>query len=48
MGVILIILVIYLVFHKKDDKKKSRRHKSYSGKSDWEKTCDDGGKFFGW
>lgn len=46
MGVILIILVIYLIFHKKDDKKK--RHKFYNGKSDWEKTCDDGGKFFGW
>ena len=46
MGVILIILVIYLIFHKKDDKKKC--HKSYNGKSDWEKTCDDGGKFFGW
>ena len=46
MGVILIILVIYLIFHKKDDKKK--RHGVYNGKSDWEKTCDDGGKFFGW
>ena len=45
MGPIIIILVIlYLVSR---NKKKHRRTR-YSGNSDWEKTCDDGGKFFNW
>lgn len=45
MGPIIIILVIlYLVSRNK--KKHRRTH--YSGKSNWEKTCDDGGKFFNW
>ena len=45
MGPIIIILVIlYLVSR---NKKKHHRTR-YSGKSDWEKTCDDGGKFFKW
>lgn len=36
-----------LLFGNRDDKKKRNRRR-YSGKSDWEKTCDDGGKFFNW
>lgn len=45
MGPIIIILVIlYLVSR---NKKKHRRTR-YFGRSDWEKTCDDGGKFFNW
>lgn len=46
MGPILIILAIIIICARKNDKK--RHHRKYSGKSDWEKTCDDGGKFFGW
>lgn len=46
MGPILIILAIIIICARKDDKK--RHHRKYSEKSDWEKTCDDGGKFFGW
>ena len=45
MGPIIIILVIlYLVSR---NKKKHHRSRS-SGKTDWEKTCDAGGKFFNW
>lgn len=47
MGTILIILGIIILCSKNGNKAK-RRHRSYFGKSDWEKTCDDGGKFFGW
>lgn len=47
MGTILVILGIIILCTKHDNKAK-RRHRSYFGKSDWEKTCDDGGKFFGW
>ena len=32
----------------KHDKTKKRHKRTLWGKSDWEKTCDDGGKFFGW
>lgn len=46
MGLILIILVIIIICARKD--KKKRHHRTFSGKSDWEKTCDDGGKFFDW
>lgn len=46
MGVILIILFIY--FCSKNNKKNKKRHRQYSGKSAWEKECDDGAKFFGW
>jgi len=46
MGPILIILAIIIICARKDEKK--RHHRNFSGKSDWEKTCDDGGKFFGW
>lgn len=48
MGIILIIFVLWLLFGNHDKDKKRNRRRSYSGKSDWEKTCDDGGKFFGW
>lgn len=47
MGTIVIILGI-IILCSKDNKNTKHHHKSYFGKSDWEKTCDDGGKFFGW
>ena len=47
MGPILIIIVVLLVIAK-HDKTKKRHKRTLWGKSDWEKTCDDGGKFFGW
>ena len=47
MGPILIIIVALLVIAK-HDKAKKRHKRTLWGKSDWEKTCDDGGKFFGW
>ncbi|MCQ2220381.1 MAG: hypothetical protein MJZ12_03245 [Prevotella sp.] len=47
MGALLIILGIILILAKKD-KKRGKRRRTGWGKSDWEKTCDDGGKFFGW
>lgn len=46
MGLILIIIAIIIICARKD--KKKRHHRTFSGKSDWEKTCDDGGKFFDW
>lgn len=47
MGPILIIIAVLLIIAK-HDKTKKRRKRTLWGKSDWEKTCDDGGKFFGW
>lgn len=44
MGPILIIIAVLLVIAK-HDKTKKRRKRTLWGKSDWEKTCDDGGKF---
>ena len=43
----LIYLAMLLVIAK-HDKTKKRHKRTLCGKSDWEKTCDDGGKFFGW
>ena len=36
-----------IIAHKNKGKKK-RNRTNWLGKSDWERTCDDGGKFFGW
>lgn len=47
MGPILIIIAVLLVIAKHDKTKKHCKRTLW-GKSDWEKTCDDGGKFFGW
>ena len=47
MGPILIIIAVLLVITK-HDKTKKRRKRTLWSKSYWEKTCDDGGKFFGW
>lgn len=47
MGVILIIIAIVLIMRRQDKKKKHSKRTLW-GKSDWENTCDDGGKFFGW
>ena len=47
MGPILIIIAVLLVIAK-HEKTKKRRKRTLWGKYDWEKTCDDGGKFFGW
>ena len=41
MGPILIIIAVLLVIAK-HDKTKKRRKRTLWGKSDWEKTCDDG------
>lgn len=43
MGPILIIIAVLLVIAK-HDKTKKRRKRTLWGKSDWEKTCDDGGE----
>lgn len=48
MEVILIILALMYISSKRDKKKKRHTRRYSFGKSDWEKTCDDGGKFFGW
>lgn len=47
MGVILIIIAIVFIMRGQDKKKKHSKRTLW-GKSDWERTCDDGGKFFGW
>ena len=47
MGVILIVLFIVFVLAKKS-KGQKRNRTTWHGKSDWERECDDGGKFFGW
>ena len=46
MGPILILLFLMFLFSGNKDKKKKRR--TYSGKSWWEKECDEGAKFYGW
>ena len=48
MGVILIVLFIVFVLAKRARGLKKRNRTTWHGKSDWEKECDDGGKFFGW
>jgi len=48
MGVILIVLFIVFILAKKSKGHKKRNRTTWHGKSDWEKECDDGGKFFGW
>lgn len=47
MGVILIIIAIVFIMRRQDKKKKHSKRTLW-GKSDWENTCDDGGKFYGW
>lgn len=47
MGPIVILLVIIYLCSRKSDKSK-KRHRHFSGKSAWERECDDGAKFFGW
>lgn len=47
MGVVLIVLFICFVLGKRRRGRK-RNRTTWHGKSDWEKTCDEGGKFFGW
>ena len=50
----LTLIIIFMVLgaltksNKKNKKNYRRRRNWYSGKSDWERTCDDGGKFFRW
>ena len=48
MGAVIIVLFIIFVISRNSNKKQKRRRTSYFGKSDWESTCDDGGKFFNW
>ena len=48
MGVTLIVLFIVFVLAKKSKGHKKRNRTTRNGKSDWERECDDGGKFFGW
>jgi hypothetical protein len=48
MGVIIIILGIMLIIAHKNKGKKKKNRTTWHGKSDWERECDDGGRFFGW
>jgi hypothetical protein len=48
MGVVLIVLFICLVLAKRRKCSRKRNRTTWHGKSDWEKTCDEGGKFFEW
>lgn len=48
MGVVLIVLFICFVLAKKRKRGRKRNRTTWHRKSDWEKTCDEGGKFFGW
>lgn len=48
MGVIIIILGIMLIIAHKNKGKKKKNRTTWQGKSDWERECDDGGKFLGW
>ena len=48
MGVVIIILgIMFIIAHKNKSKKKKNRT-TWHGKSDRERECDEGGKFFGW
>jgi len=47
MEVIIILLILSIIANRRK-KHKNKSHPRYNGKSDWEKTCDDGAKFFGW
>ena len=48
MGVILILVLILLIWRGVKKKQTKRRRRTYTGKSDREKMCDEGGKFYGW
>ena len=48
MGVIIIIVGIMLIIAHKNKGKKKNNRTTWHEKSDWERECDDGGKFFGW
>ena len=48
MGPILILLAVLFILARHDKTKKKRTKRTLWGKSDWERTCDEGGKFFGW
>lgn len=48
MGVVLIILFIVFVLNILGKRHKKKNRTIWHGKSNWEKECDDGGKFFGW
>ena len=48
MGVTLILVLILLIWRGGKKKQIKRRRRTYTSKSDWEKMCDEGGKFYGW
>ncbi len=48
MGVVLIVLFICFVLAKRRKRGRKRNRTTWHGKSDWEKTCDEGGKYFRW
>ena len=48
MGALIIALGIMLIIARKNKRHKKKNRTSWYGKSDWERECDDGGKFFGW
>ena len=48
MGVVLIALFIWFILAKRRKHGRKRNRTSWQGKSNWEKTCDEGGKFFRW
>ena len=45
MGVVLIVLFICFVLAKRRKRGRKRNRTTWHGKSDWEKTCDDGGEY---
>lgn len=47
MGAILVLVLLLLIMRGGKKKQKKRRRRPCIGKSDWEKMCDDGGKFYG-
>lgn len=48
MGAILLFVLVLLLCTRGKKKTTKRRRRPLSYKSDWEKTCDEGGMFFGW
>ena len=48
MEIIVILVLILPIWRGGKKKHKKRRRRTYTGKSDWEKMCDEGGMFYGW
>ncbi len=48
MEIIVILVLILPIWRGGKKKQKKLRRRTYTGKSNREKMCDDGGKFYGW